>query len=434
MRAVRDKLRKELKSTYHSTEGAYAAFDFSGLGYITEEMFLNHQLVVGRIPFTVDEIKTFFREYNLFSSAKPGIDFDSFKKFFFPQHYLVQEDADDAEDRAAFQIKRELIQNRDAQPKIIEDRLIVLEQRLKTKFSNCFESVRKAFLALDGDYDGYVTVEDVLKYFATETDLSFNDLKKLFVDKDSKGEGRLGYMDFSKWLGNAIHMSEGFYFRHDSIKNPQYDRYLKQAAELRDDDIAKAQKALMEGDLHQLELKILEKIQFQWKTLRKAFMDLNIEKTGKISKREFKFYLNFWGMDVSENEFDHVFNRFDLDSDGLISYKDFQLSIGSEMFPQEGLYFRQDKPQQCRVNSCHHDECWQPTKNNQNFCVLHQKMHQDQAIQIFSKLFKKIGKKWTHFVAELKKAADAEDQSQVAFSEFLRVCEKFDAKLTSQKE
>lgn len=103
---------------------------------------------------------------------------------------------------------------------MIEKRLIKLETRLKTKFSNCFESVRKAFLALDSDYDGYITVEDILKYFGNETDLNFNDLKKLIVDKDHKREGRLGYMDFSKWLGNAIHMSEGFYFRHDSIKNP----------------------------------------------------------------------------------------------------------------------------------------------------------------------------------------------------------------------
>ena len=52
-------------------------------------------------------------------------------------------------------------------------------------------------------------------------------------------------------------------------------------------------------------------------------MDLNIEKTGKISLKEFKFFLNFWGMDISEDEFEYVFNRFDLDKDGFISYKDF---------------------------------------------------------------------------------------------------------------
>jgi Ca2+-binding EF-hand superfamily protein len=72
-----------------------------------------------------------------------------------------------------------------------------------------------------------------------------------------------------------------------------------------------------------IEVKILEKIKFQWKTLRKAFMDLNIEKTGRISRREFKFYLNFWGMDITEEEFEAVYNKFDLDKDGVISYKDF---------------------------------------------------------------------------------------------------------------
>ena len=97
---------------------------------------------------------------------------------------------------------------------------------MKTKFSNCYESVRKAFLALDTDYDGFITVEDILKYFGNEKDLNYNDLKKLMIDKDSKKEGKIGYSDFSKWLGNAIHMSEGFYFRHDSIKNPHYEQNL----------------------------------------------------------------------------------------------------------------------------------------------------------------------------------------------------------------
>jgi Ca2+-binding EF-hand superfamily protein len=88
---------------------------------------------------------------------------------------------------------------------VIEERLKVLETRLKVKFSSTFESVRKAFLALDSDYDGFITVEDILKYFANETDLNFYDLKKLLIDKDHKKTGRIGYMDFSKWLGTSIH-------------------------------------------------------------------------------------------------------------------------------------------------------------------------------------------------------------------------------------
>jgi hypothetical protein len=30
---------------------------------------------------------------------------------------------------------------------------------------------------------------------------------------------------------------------------------------------------------------------------------LNVEKTGKISKKELKYQLNFWGMEVTEEDF-----------------------------------------------------------------------------------------------------------------------------------
>ena len=98
-----------------------------------------------------------------------------------------------------------------------------LEKLLKDRFAN-FDSVRKAFLGLDTDYDGFITVEDILRYFGQDSnEFNYNDLKKLITEKDSTGRGMLGYADFSKWVGNSIHQSEGFYFRHDSIKNPSFE-------------------------------------------------------------------------------------------------------------------------------------------------------------------------------------------------------------------
>lgn len=70
--------------------------------------------------------------------------------------------------------------------------------------------------------------------------------------------------------------------------------------------------------------KIMEKIVFQWRTVGKAFKDLNVEKTGKISKKELRGQLDFWGFDISEEVFDKIFVKFDIDGDGKISYKDFQ--------------------------------------------------------------------------------------------------------------
>jgi hypothetical protein len=148
---------------------------------------------------------------------------DIFKKTFFPQLYLINEDVDSDNDKQIRKNKEDLKQNSENQTEVITLRLKKLEKILKDKFQNNWESVRKAFLALDSDYDGYITVEDILRHFGHEKGVDYNDLKKLIMDKDSKKIGKIGYTDFSKWVGNTIHLSEGFYFRHDSIKNPQYE-------------------------------------------------------------------------------------------------------------------------------------------------------------------------------------------------------------------
>lgn len=117
-------------------------------------------------------------------------------------------------------------------------------------------SVRRAFLDLDYDHDGFVTSQDIIRYFRQASkDLDFNDLTKLMKDKDSKKKGWLSYADFSKWMGVAIHQSEGFYFRHDSIKNPPYEENLLKKYEQR----VIPQKAILSVDV---EKTVIDKIHF----------------------------------------------------------------------------------------------------------------------------------------------------------------------------
>jgi Ca2+-binding EF-hand superfamily protein len=76
---------------------------------------------------------------------------------------------------------------------------------IKDKLASNWVSVRKAFLDLDTDYDGYVTVEDILRVLGSDDkDVDFNDLAKLIKDKDKKRQGKISYTDFSKWLGGVI--------------------------------------------------------------------------------------------------------------------------------------------------------------------------------------------------------------------------------------
>jgi Ca2+-binding EF-hand superfamily protein len=223
-------------------------------------------------------------------------------------------------------------------------------------------------LAIDIDHNGYITVEEMLKFFGNDSEINFADLKKIIMDKDSNHKGKLGFTDFSKWLGSSIHMSEGFYFRHDSIKNPIYEMNRKKDLDEAAPNRLEAVKSLLSGNI---EKKVIEKIMCQWKTVRKAFMDMNSEKDGNISKNEFKYQLDFWGLKITDEQFEKVFNKFDVDGDGLISYKDFQMSIGADMFPAEGLYFRQDIAHQNYINACEHKQCFQPTVNKMNYCEIH---------------------------------------------------------------
>ena len=88
-RVIRDRLRVEIKKMYSGSENAFGALDFSGEGFITEDSFLNSIFVKERQPFTVEEIKMFFRHQNIFNKAQPHLTFDNFKKIFFPHLYAV---------------------------------------------------------------------------------------------------------------------------------------------------------------------------------------------------------------------------------------------------------------------------------------------------------------------------------------------------------
>lgn len=76
-------LRKEVRNLYRGPEKAYSAMDFEGAGVISESEFLN-SLIVQRVPFSVEEVKDYLFLSNIF---KEDMNFDSFKKTFFPHLY-----------------------------------------------------------------------------------------------------------------------------------------------------------------------------------------------------------------------------------------------------------------------------------------------------------------------------------------------------------
>lgn len=102
---------------------------------------------------------------------------------------------------------------------------------------------------LDSNKDGYIEIYDMLRYFGDEN-IDNLDLKKLFYEKGrvlKKGSQKsnelvdsmvvLNCSDFTRWVGESIHQREGFYFRHDSIKNPKFEQHVQKRKESMKDNI-----------------------------------------------------------------------------------------------------------------------------------------------------------------------------------------------------
>lgn len=151
--------------------------DFTGRGYITHDDFVS-SIFISRILqakiFTLDDIKDFLKQDNLFppstAISSGGLSFDKFKKMFFPKMFLIN-DSEESDDEKLNKMNKQNLKvgasddkDQEAQS-ILAERLKKMEKLLKDKFSNNWESVRKAFLDLDSDHDGYITIEDILRHF-----------------------------------------------------------------------------------------------------------------------------------------------------------------------------------------------------------------------------------------------------------------------------
>jgi len=93
--------------------------------------------------------------------------------------------------------------------------------------------------------------------------------------------------------------------------------------------IGSDKQAVVDGDFAMLE----SELQPVLKALRGANINIVAIHNHMAGESPRMVFLHFWGIDISDDEFKRVFNSFDIDKDGKISYKDFYLSIGLELFP-----------------------------------------------------------------------------------------------------
>lgn len=61
-------------------------------------------------------------------------------------------------------------------------------------------------------------------------------------------------------------------------------------------------------------------------------------------------------------------------------------------------------------------------------------MHQEEGIQIYTKIFKQLGIKWMSLIQTVKENADQDDESQIDFKKFCKIIDKSGVNLSKDEK
>ena len=106
---------------------------------------------------------------------------------------------------------------------------------------------------------------------------------------------------------------------------------------------------------------------------------------------------------TSEQEVDQLFDWFDNDRDGKLSYEDLRETIGQDIAPKGIAYFRQNVSQS-KSQPCQYPSCWEDTlyNNKSSYCQLHQKVMKNASIDLFELISEKLQpEEWDLFTSEI---------------------------------
>lgn len=172
---------------------------------------------------------------------------------------------------------------------------------------------------------------------------------------------------------------------------------------------------------------VFDKIKFQWKTVSRAFNSINRDASKQgINEGELKHYLNHWGFLLKPQQFKELFDIFDADRDGIISYKDFHNAIAYEIHPIESLYFRQDKDHFIKHTKCLHFQCWQACQGTSKYCTLHLQMYREMVKRFFNQLIlKSNAQRWRTFIKFIREQVTGSDCSEVNYNSLVKGLHKY---------
>ena len=248
-------------------------------------------------------------------------------------------------------------------------------------------------MELDEEHKGFITAEQLAKFIGATKQKNFDfTLLEILVKMQTKGlKTQVNYNDFVAWFGNSIEPTESFFFRHDSKKNPQFEINLAKTAARTADAKNMVSATIVKKDLKE---RFIQRCFNQYGSLKSAFVNWKVGHASHVTYERFnELVTDVWAFVVTPDQVQGLFSWLDVDNDGQISFEDLRASIGRDIAPNEGIYFRQNI-----VNSknqpCNYPQCWENTLFNSKsqYCPLHQKIMKNSSLDFFRQLIVKMAR------------------------------------------
>ncbi|XP_041042289.1 EF-hand calcium-binding domain-containing protein 6 isoform X1 [Carcharodon carcharias] len=183
----------------------------------------------------------------------------------------------------------------------------ILVDSVRAKVDYLWDDLRKEFQELDPYCTGFVSKEE-FKDILTELCMNLNEYECEMLAKkfEINGDGRVFYLDFLKPF---------------AMRRQQWQEGSNMVAVLQHPNTHFTER--QSNELDSITTRLRQKLQGEWKSLRRAFKKLDNTSSGYLSLPEFRAVLKLCDLFLNEDEVYHIMSKFDENMEGKINYKKF---------------------------------------------------------------------------------------------------------------
>ncbi|XP_028657943.2 EF-hand calcium-binding domain-containing protein 6 [Erpetoichthys calabaricus] len=185
----------------------------------------------------------------------------------------------------------------------------ILVDSVRAKVEYLLDDLQKEFEDLDPFHTGFVSKAE-FRDILTELCVQLNEHECNMLEKkfEVNGDGRVSYQEFLKPFTMQRQMWRG----GPNMAGILHHSYRDDSEQSSDNNVS---------DLGILTSRLRNKLQGEWKNLRRAFKKLDSDSSGFLSIAEFRSVMKLCNLLLDEDEVYHLMSKYDQNMDGRINYK-----------------------------------------------------------------------------------------------------------------